>query len=141
MALAARTRTTTRLLVRSVALAIVVVVTTVACVPPTGGPGPASASEPPAGCHDHGAPGVGDVAYSGEPSEYGNLRHFTSTDGSCTGAVVPRSVPATTLIVADSAANAEFLCRTLVAAPSAGAFDAAGPWSPTFGVLAYRCAG
>lgn len=99
--------------------------------------------EPARGCYDQVGGGVGsDVWYSGEPSEFGNLTFWSSTDGSCSGAVVPADAAATTLIVTSSAANAEFLCRNLLGRSKVeGRFDTtAGPWSPGFGTGAYRCA-
>ena len=96
------------------------------------------------GCHDQvGAPDAYDVAYSGEPSEYGNLSFFTSTDGSCSGRNVATSMASSTLIVANSSANADFLCRNLLAAAARpGTFDQlTGPWSPGFGGTAFICVG
>lgn len=100
--------------------------------------------EPVRGCRDHtGRPEAFDVAYSGEPSEYGNLTYWTSTDGSCTGRPVPVTTAASTLIVADGSANAAFLCLNLLATiPLPGTFDErTGPWSPALGGAGFLCAG
>lgn len=135
-----RRRIVTKLMV---AMAPAVLVAVVAgCAP---GPGAAAGGpvEPSRGCHDHLGPGKPDVEYSGEPSEYGNLRFWTSTDGSCRGGVVAGTVAATTLMIAPDAANAEFLCRNLLGSPVlAGTFEErTGPWAPSFGALGFSCAG
>jgi hypothetical protein len=120
---------------------VVVAGATVACVPTASSAGP---RVPVAGCHDSVGTGGGyDVEYSGEPSEYGNLTFWTSTDGTCSGSPVDMTVAATTLMVADGPANAEFLCLNLLATVAlSGTFDErTGPWSPAFGSTGFVCAG
>lgn len=117
---------------------VVVGVALTACTPE--GPGPRL--NPPRGCYDHQVAGEPDVEYSGEPSEVGNLEHWSSTDGTCGGVPVARTDAATTLMAAPDEASADFLCRALTGAPVEGVLDdVSGPWSPAFGSGAFRCEG
>ena len=126
-----------RTLVLALALPLATVgLTLTGCTPEAPGP----TKYPERGCYEHLTAGETDVAYSGEPSELGNLEHWSSTDGSCTGRRVERSAADTTLMESPSKSSAEFLCRTLMGAPVRGPVDdVSGPWSPAFGPGAFLC--
>lgn len=92
-------------------------------------------AEPAAGCRAR-VGGGADVNYTGEPSEYDNLRYWTSADGSCSGPVVGLG----TLIVAPTPNDAAFLCDALLGARVAGRIDRTeGPWSVPFGSMGFVC--
>ena len=106
---------------------------------PSPGAGPSS---PAAGCHDNlSGPTALDRSFTGEPADIGNLRTWTSTDGTCSGRLIDTTDVDSTVIVASRRVDAEHLCTAFFGLSQAQSFDAAtGPWQPPFGPNAYRCA-
>ena len=125
---------------RSVGLAcapvIAVAVLCAACSPGPTTPGTAD------GCRDDLSSAMApDVSYTGEPAEIGNLRFRSSTDGSCSGALVDVGDLRSTLIVTDDRSDADFLCAAFFGADAfATSMDrVSGPWDPPFGPDAHTC--
>lgn len=65
-------------------------------------------SGPPAGCYDNYGSDV-DITYSGTPDVLANIVAHESTDGSCSG----EQFATGTLVIADSAEEAEAICVTV----------------------------